>query len=180
MSERAFLNLSGYQKLPKVILASACVLGIQSAYNGKRSKRLLDKQWQNDKNYRFVPFCPEQMAGFSTPRPPVEIIGGDGSDVLAGGARVITKNGNNTTKQFVDALDDILICVQWVQPCMIVLQQRSPSCSCAGIYDGSFTHTLIPGDGVIAAFLRQHGYKLIDIMAFNRQNTVPMDFSCPA
>jgi len=154
--------------MPKIILASACVLGIQSAYNGKRAKRMLDKQWQTDKQYCFIPFCPEQMAGFPTPRPPVEIIGGDGSDILSGNAKVITQNGKNVTKQFMDALNDILIAVQWIQPGMIVLQQRSPSCSCAGIYDGTFTHTLIPGDGIIAAFLRQHGYRLIDIMDFNR------------
>jgi len=149
--------------MPKIILASACVLGIQSAYNGKRAKRLLNKQWLTDSLYRFIPFCPEQMAGFPTPRPPVEITGGDGSDVLSGHAKVITTNGKNVTRQFVDALQDILIAVQWIQPDMIVLQQRSPSCSCAGIYDGTFTHTLIPGDGVVAAFLRQHGYQLIDI-----------------
>jgi len=138
---------------------------MQSTYNGKRSKRLLHKKWQAISHYRFIPFCPEQMAGFSTPRPPVEIIGGDGADVLSGKAKVMTKNGENVSKQFLDSLDDILIAVQWIQPSMIVLQQRSPSCSCAGIYDGTFTHKLIPGDGVIAAFLRQHGYQLIDVMA---------------
>jgi uncharacterized protein YbbK (DUF523 family) len=155
--------------MPKTILASACVLGIQSAYNGKRSKRLLNKKWQTDIQYRFIPFCPEQMAGFSTPRTPVEIIGGDGADVLSGKARIINKKGENVTSKFLDSLDDILIAVQWVQPSMIVLQQRSPSCSCAGIYDGTFTHNLISGDGVIAAFLRQKGYQLMDIMAFNSQ-----------
>jgi len=158
--------------MPKIILASACVLGIQSAYNGKRTRRLLNNQWQTDRHYRFVPFCPEQMAGFATPRPPVEITGGDGSDVLSGNARVITKNGNDVTKQFMNALNDILIAVQWIQPDMIVLQQRSPSCSCAGIYDGTFSHTLIPGDGIIAAFLRNHGYQLIDLMEFNRKNQI--------
>jgi uncharacterized protein YbbK (DUF523 family) len=154
--------------MPGIILASACVLGIQSAYSGKRPRRLLDSQWQEDSHKRFIPFCPEQMAGFPTPRPPVEIIGGDGSDVLSGKAEVVTNNGKNVTKQFLNALDDILTAVQWIQPDMIVLQQRSPSCSCAGIYDGTFTHTLIPGDGIVAAFLRQHGYQLIDIMEFNR------------
>jgi uncharacterized protein YbbK (DUF523 family) len=153
--------------MPEIILASACVLGIQSAYNGKPSKRLLNKKLQPHKNYRFIPFCPEQIAGFSTPRPPVEIIGGDGSDVLSGKADVITKDGRIVTRQFIDALDDILLAVQWVQPDRIVLQQRSPSCSCAGVYNGSFTHTLIPGDGVVAAYLRQKGYHLVDIMSFN-------------
>jgi len=153
--------------MPKIILASACVLGMRSAYNGKVSKRLLNKQWQTNKNYRFIPFCPEQIAGFSTPRPPVEIIGGDGSDVLSGKASIITKIGNDVTQQFTDAMDDIFLAVQWVKPDMIVLQQRSPSCSCAGIYDGTFTHRLIPGDGVVAAYLRHKGYHLVDIMTFN-------------
>jgi len=154
--------------LSKIILVSSCILGVKSTYNGKRSKRLLDKHWQGNGQYRFIPFCPEQMAGFPTPRPPVEIIGGDGGDVLSGQARMITNNGKNVTHQFIESLGDILMAVQWIQPHMIVLQQRSPSCSCSGIYDGTFRHTLIPGDGIVAAFLKKHAYQLIDIEDFKK------------
>ncbi|ETR71585.1 MAG: hypothetical protein OMM_08026 [Candidatus Magnetoglobus multicellularis str. Araruama] len=150
-----------------IVLASACLLGIHSTYNGKQARRRLNVDCLTNKNVRFIPFCPEQIAGFATPRPPVEIQGGDGADVLAGNATIMTEMAMDVTNQFLDALDDILTLVQWVQPTLVILQQRSPSCSCAGIYDGTFSHTLVPGDGVVAAFLKQHGYRLMDIMDFN-------------
>jgi uncharacterized protein YbbK (DUF523 family) len=158
--------LSGILTLPTIILASACVLGIHSTYKGTASKRVLNNHWHTNRKYRFIPFCPEQMAGFPTPRPPVEIVGGDGFDVISGRAKVLTNEGDNVTHRFMDSLDDILMAVQWIRPSLIVLQQRSPSCSCAGVYDGTFTHTLITGHGVIAAYLKQHEYPLIDIEAF--------------
>ena len=44
---------------------------------------------------------------------------------------------------------------------LAVLKARSPSCGCGCIYDGSFTGTLIPGDGVTAALLKQQGLQVI-------------------
>jgi uncharacterized protein YbbK (DUF523 family) len=42
-----------------------------------------------------------------------------------------------------------------------VLKARSPSCGCHEIYDGSFTRTLIDGDGVTAAALRAAGLDVV-------------------
>lgn len=41
-----------------------------------------------------------------------------------------------------------------------LLKQRSPSCGCGEIYDGTFTGTLTPGDGVTAALLSAHGVRV--------------------
>ena len=41
--------------------------------------------------------------------------------------------------------------------CCAVLKERSPSCGCGQIYDGTHTRTLIPGSGVTAELLLQHG-----------------------
>ena len=38
-----------------------------------------------------------------------------------------------------------------------MLKERSPSCGCGRIYDGTFTGTLTDGDGVTAALLKAHG-----------------------
>ena len=38
-----------------------------------------------------------------------------------------------------------------------ILKANSPSCGCGQIYDGSFTHRKVPGDGVAAAALRKAG-----------------------
>ena len=41
-----------------------------------------------------------------------------------------------------------------------VLKERSPSCGSGEIYDGTFTGTLTPGDGVTAALLSAHGIRV--------------------
>ena len=41
-----------------------------------------------------------------------------------------------------------------------ILKERSPSCGRGQIYDGTFTARLIPGDGVCAGLLEQHGIKV--------------------
>ena len=38
-----------------------------------------------------------------------------------------------------------------------VLKAKSPSCGCGTVYDGTFTRTLIPGDGVFTRLLKQAG-----------------------
>ena len=38
-----------------------------------------------------------------------------------------------------------------------LLKARSPSCGCGAVYDGTFTGTRIPGDGVTAAALKSLG-----------------------
>ena len=43
-----------------------------------------------------------------------------------------------------------------------LLKERSPSCGSGTIYDGSFTGTLVPGDGVTAELLKKHGIKVTD------------------
>lgn len=42
-----------------------------------------------------------------------------------------------------------------------VLKERSPSCGCGAVYDGTFTGTLTDGDGVTVALLRAHGIRVL-------------------
>lgn len=42
-----------------------------------------------------------------------------------------------------------------------VLKERSPSCGCGAVYDGTFTGTLTAGDGVTAALLQAHGIRVL-------------------
>ncbi|WP_281521134.1 DUF523 domain-containing protein, partial [Veillonella seminalis] len=48
------------------------------------------------------------------------------------------------------------------QVSLAILQSRSPSCGSKEIYDGTFTKTLIPGEGVFAKRLRETGIRVID------------------
>ena len=41
-----------------------------------------------------------------------------------------------------------------------ILKARSPSCGVGAVYDGSFSHTLRPGDGLWARLLREAGFSL--------------------
>ena len=47
-----------------------------------------------------------------------------------------------------------------------LLKERSPSCGCGEIYDGSFSGTLIPGDGVTAALLKAEGIEVLGESVF--------------
>ena len=38
-----------------------------------------------------------------------------------------------------------------------MLKERSPSCGCGSIYDGTFTGTVVPGNGVAAELLLSRG-----------------------
>ena len=42
-----------------------------------------------------------------------------------------------------------------------ILKARSPSCGAQGIYDGTFTGTVIPGSGVTAELLRNAGIRVL-------------------
>lgn len=141
-----------------MILVSGCLLGINCKYNGDSnlSQKILDKL----KNEAIIPFCPEQLGGLSTPRPPVEIQGGDGSDVLEGRARVVSRDGCDVTKEFLRGAQETLKMVELLGITHAVLKARSPSCGVEEIYDGNFTSTTTRGDGVTAALLKKSGVKV--------------------
>lgn len=42
-----------------------------------------------------------------------------------------------------------------------VMKARSPSCGSAQVYDGTFTRTLVPGEGVTAVALRAAGFEVV-------------------
>jgi len=139
------------------ILVSACLLGNPVRYDG-RSKPL-DQTLLDDLVARdlVIGFCPEVAGGLAVPRKPAEILSGNGEDVLAGRARVQTRNGEDVTGSFLDGAQQALeLCRQHgIQ--VALLTESSPSCGSSQIYDGGFSRTTRPGAGVTAALLRQHG-----------------------
>ncbi len=89
-----------------MILISACLVGINSMYNGASDarQRFIERMAQGE----LLPVCPEQLGGLPTPRPPSEIVGGTGEDVLDGDARIYTKNGDDVTRAFLLGADETL------------------------------------------------------------------------
>ncbi len=150
-------------------LISACLLGLTCQHDGQRARRELDPRIVNRLAGELIPVCPEQLGGLPTPREPVEISGGDGKDVLDGKARVLSPSGVEYTDQLVRGGHEVLAMAKRLGAARFVTQKRSPSCSCAGIYDGSFQHTLTAGGvGVCAALLERHAVISIDVDDFEK------------
>lgn len=145
------------------ILISACLLGNKVRYDGKDSfcDHPILQQWQQQQQLIIV--CPEMAGGLPTPRPACQIVGSGGGDaVLQGTAQVISSEGMDATAQYLQGAHKALELAQTHHVAMAILKARSPSCGNNIIYDGSFSKSLIPGMGVSAALLTQHGFKVFN------------------
>lgn len=130
------------------VLVSACLLGLDCRYDGKNCLNediLLLKEKCN-----LIPICPEQMGGLPTPRVPSEIVNG----------RLINKEGNDVTEQY-DKGKEIALKIAKINDCKFaILKQKSPSCGCGNIYDGTFSGKLISGNGNTTKYLIENGIKV--------------------
>ena len=127
------------------LLVSACLLGVMCRYDGQ------SRPDQNVlallKNHVLVPVCPEQLGGLSTPRCPCEIQGD----------RVMSRDGDDRTAEYEKgALEALRLCRLFSCEAA-VLKAKSPSCGLGCVYDGTFSGTLRPGDGVTAGLLKNSG-----------------------
>ena len=127
------------------ILVSACLLGVRCRWDGaaKPCQAVLELA----KKHELIPVCPEQLGGLPTPRPPAEIQG----------ERVRTREGRDVTRAYRAGAEEALRLCRLLGCERAVLKARSPSCGCGEIYDGSFTATLAPGDGMTARALKRLG-----------------------
>jgi len=141
-------------------LVSACLLGIKCAWNG-------DDKYNNNRatmllrSEVLIPVCPEQLGGLPTPRAPQEIQGGTGEDVLKGNCKVVNKNGEDVTREFIRGAEEALKIAYKLNVKEFIAKSRSPSCGCGQIYDGTFSDKLIEGDGVTTALLKRNKIKII-------------------
>lgn len=142
-----------------MILISSCLAGLKVRYNGTDS---LDGRIQRlVLENRAVTVCPELMGGFSTPREPAEIVGGDGEDVLDGRARVIEKSGSDVTELYLKGAYATLQKALELGATKVILKEYSPSCGSAMIYNGDFNGTKLVGVGVTTALLRRSNIEVL-------------------
>jgi len=137
-----------------MIIVSSCLLGVNAKYNGDTNTNKLLLKYSHLAQY--LPICPEQLGGLTTPRSPVEIQNGTGADVLAGTARAKNDQGLDVTSQFRLGAEQALYLTRIMPVTAAILKARSPSCGSRGIYDGTFNHIAREGQGVTAALLSQH------------------------
>ncbi len=129
------------------ILISACLLGLSCRYDGE--SKGLDKELLAAlmAKHELIPACPEQLGGLPTPRNPSERIG----------EGVFMDSGEDVTAQYRRGAEQALLLAQKFGCGAAVLKERSPSCGCGSIYDGTFSGTLTAGDGVTAELFKAKG-----------------------
>lgn len=131
------------------ILVSACLLGCPCRYDGKSKPN--DAVLALMERHTLIPICPEQMGGLATPRIPAEVRGYE----------VFTEKGDDVTAQYRRGAEDALRLARLYGCTHAILKERSPSCGSGRIYDGSFSRTLIAGDGVTARLLKENGVTVL-------------------
>jgi len=140
-------------------LISACLLGVRCTWSGNNNRN--DRAIELSRVETLIPVCPEQLGGLATPRAPQEIQGGTGEDVLDNKCRVLNKNGEDVTSEFIRGAEETLEIARQLNIREFIARSRSPSCGCGQIYDGTFRDRLMDGDGVSTALLRRSGIRII-------------------
>ena len=141
-------------------LISACLLGMKCAWDGQNIYKS-DKVIRVLKSDALIPVCPEQLGGLKTPRIPQEIQGGTGEDILDKKCKVLNRNGEDVTKEFITGAEETLKIAKLLHVKEFIGKSKSPSCGCGQIYDGTFSQKLIAGDGVTTTLLKRNGIRTI-------------------
>ena len=126
------------------LLISSCLLGNNCRYDGNNNK--LKKLEKLKKYYELVPVCPEVDGGLPTPRIPSEVKNN----------KVINKENEDNTSYFKKGAEIALSICKEQNITKALLKSKSPSCGSNKIYDGTFTNTIIDGDGVTAKLLKEN------------------------
>lgn len=131
------------------ILVSACLLGTPCRYDGRDN--FCEKLQKQAEKYDLIAVCPEQLGGLCTPRTPAE----------RRGSLVVTADGGDVTAAYADGAEKTLALAKKHGCRLAILKARSPSCGSGTIYDGTFSHTKIAGNGVTAELLQKNGVRVI-------------------
>ncbi|KXB93865.1 hypothetical protein HMPREF3191_00205 [Veillonellaceae bacterium DNF00626] len=132
------------------VLVSACFLGVKCKYNGGDNRNEAVIQFCRDKD--VIAVCPEIRAGMPCPRIPAEIMNG----------KVIDKKGKDVDAIYRNGVARVMKDIQHQKIELAILKSRSPTCGVHEIYDGTFSGTCIPGEGLLAEALRKQGIPVID------------------
>ena len=135
------------------IIVSACLLGAATRYDGKSKPSISEEKIKLlTERYHIIPVCPEIYGGLPTPRIPSERVG----------ERVKMKDGRDVTENYMKGADETLALCRLFGVKKALLKAKSPSCSKSGIYDGSFSGTLVEGVGVTSELLIKNGIEIFD------------------
>jgi len=74
--------------------------------------------------------------------------------------KVITKSGKDVTKNFLQGAKQVLKLAKLFNIKQVILKQKSPSCGCGKVYDGTFSGTIINGNGMTTQMLKKNKIKV--------------------
>jgi uncharacterized protein YbbK (DUF523 family) len=146
-----------------IILVSACLVGRPARYDGRFLDTTDFLAFLEGK--RWIAVCPEMLGGLGWPRPPADLEGGDGYDVLAGRARVVNADGVDQTREFIQGAQAVLDMALSLDVEAVYLKDRSPSCGVHPMVDERGRRR---GRGVLAALLAENGLPIIEVVGKKR------------
>ena len=137
------------------IIVSACLVGKRCRYNGEDRAHPGVIRFLRKKNY--VAICPERLAGWGVPRPPVEFHGGGARKVAEGKAKIVDDRGRNRTASLMKGVTRALRRALSLKAREAILKEKSPSCGVGKVYrDGR----LARGEGIFTYQLERHGVEV--------------------
>ena len=142
--------------MKKKVLVSACLLGKNCRFNGGHS-HLPDLEGLD---VDFIPVCPEEAGNLGTPRPAAEMQD-SAESIINGVGSVLTNDGDDVTEKFIQGAEESLDRGLNSEAEIAILKSRSPSCGIGRVYDGTFTSSLIDGEGIFAHLCRKSGITCI-------------------
>ena len=131
------------------IAVSACLVGKNTKYDGTNNYNKAVMEYLKDKEYILI--CPEVTGGLPTPRVPSERVND----------KVINKENIDVTHNFVIGASKTLEELKEQNIELVIVKSKSPSCGYKQIYDGTFTGTIIEGNGVFTELAVKNGLKIL-------------------
>jgi len=147
------------------VLVSSCLLGEDVRYDGRNSSIAMGSSFTFSQKEIFMDvlcenqiysFCPEVSGGLSTPRLPAEIVSATKP------FKVETNDETDVTIPFLIGAKHALDICNEEDIKVALLKSKSPSCGNTHIYDGSFSNTLIEGQGLTARLLEENGIRVFN------------------
>ncbi|MGB6329325.1 MAG: DUF523 domain-containing protein [Halarcobacter sp.] len=147
------------------ILISSCLLGEDVKYDGSNNSIAYGNSYTFNQKETFMDilceneiysFCPEVSGGLGIPRVPCEITSTTKPFIVK------NKDGEDVTINFLVGARNALELCQTENISVALLKANSPSCGNNSIYDGTFSSTLIEGQGLTAKLLSENGIKIFN------------------
>ncbi len=137
------------------LLVSACLVGFRCRYDG--STKLDYRFLSTLESYSWFAVCPEQMAGFPTPRKAIFFVDGTGETVLRGEGRIYRSDGVDVTEALLKSCQALVAqAARWGIE-VGILKEKSPSCGVTCTY---VKERLVEGKGIFSALLSSRGMKI--------------------